>query len=209
MNGVTKGAFIFLLGGAIGSLVTYGVMKEKLDKTIKNEIDQIKEYFFEKTQAEGDVENDISKPENLYEKPSIVDYVSLLERTKYRQFTEEEISIENAKEETMTVSMEPYVIAPDVFGDKEDDGYDLITLYYYNDKVLTDDNNEEVGSDTLASIGVESLNTFGEYEDDSVYVRNNRLKVDYEILLVDELYSERVPMKERLSKARGLVGDVD
>lgn len=40
------------------------------------------------------------------------------------------------------------------------------------------------------SIGFESLGHFGEYEDDSVFVRNDRLKTDYEILLDEENYSD-------------------
>ena len=41
-------------------------------------------------------------------------------------------------------------------------------------------------------VGKESLNHFGEYEDDSVFVRNDRLKRDYEILLDQRNYSDVV-----------------
>jgi hypothetical protein len=37
--------------------------------------------------------------------------------------------------------------------------------------------------DLEGSVGIDSLTTFGEYEDDSVFVRNSRLRCDYEILL--------------------------
>lgn len=39
-------------------------------------------------------------------------------------------------------------------------------------------------------VGEESLTHFGEYEDDSVFVRNDRLKCDYEILLDQRNYSD-------------------
>ena len=39
-------------------------------------------------------------------------------------------------------------------------------------------------------VGFESLNHFGEYEDDSVFVRNDAKKCDYEILLDQKLYSD-------------------
>ena len=42
-------------------------------------------------------------------------------------------------------------------------------------------------------IGLESLKHFGEYGDDSVYVRNDELKADYEILLDDEKYEVLFP----------------
>ena len=44
-------------------------------------------------------------------------------------------------------------------------------------------------------VGMESLTHFGEYEDDSVFVRNDRLRCDYEILMDERTYSEA--QKER------------
>ena len=41
-------------------------------------------------------------------------------------------------------------------------------------------------------VGEESLNCFGKYEDDSVFVRNDVLKADYEILLDERNYSDVV-----------------
>ena len=73
----------------------------------------------------------------------------------------------------------PYVISPEEFGDIEE--YDTISLTYYADQVLTDDCDEVIGNvDDI--VGIDSLDHFGEYEDDSVFVRNDRLRTDYEIL---------------------------
>jgi hypothetical protein len=82
---------------------------------------------------------------------------------------------------------EVYVISPDVYGDM--DGYDTENLTYYADKVLAYDDGEIVKNvDEL--IREESLTHFGEFEDDSVFVRNEKLKTDYEILLDVRKYSE-------------------
>ena len=81
----------------------------------------------------------------------------------------------------------PYVISPEEFGEFEE--YEKISLTYYADQVLTDENNEEV-DDVEEIVGEESLTHFGEYEDDSVFVRNDRLKCDYEILLDQRNYSD-------------------
>lgn len=56
-----------------------------------------------------------------------------------------------------------------------------ISLIYYNDGVLTDENNEIV-DDINEIVDEDSLKHFGEYEEDSVFVRNDKLKCDYEIL---------------------------
>ena len=41
-------------------------------------------------------------------------------------------------------------------------------------------------------VGKGSLNTFGEYEDDSVFVRDDDKKIDYEILRDTRTYSDVV-----------------
>lgn len=80
----------------------------------------------------------------------------------------------------------PYVIPPEQFGDNED--YDQISLTYYADQVLADENDEMI-EDVEETIGFESLTHFGEYEDDSVFVRNDDKKCDYEVLMDQRLYS--------------------
>ena len=82
----------------------------------------------------------------------------------------------------------PYVIHPDDFGDD----YNTITLVYYKDDVVTTYDTGEVLTDKEVEdlIGEESLSHFGEYEEDSVFVRNDARKIDYEILRSEETYSD-------------------
>ena len=85
----------------------------------------------------------------------------------------------------------PKVIPPEEFGDIED--YDQISLTYYADGYLADDfNNYEVMEDIDAHVGKESLKTFGRYEEDSVYIRNDNEQTYYEILRSDRLFVEVV-----------------
>ena len=64
---------------------------------------------------------------------------------------------------------------------------DNVSLLYHVDGYLTNEQNVLV-DDIENTVGFECLNTFGEYEDDAVYVRNDKLKTDYEILKVDSNY---------------------
>ena len=82
--------------------------------------------------------------------------------------------------------MNPYVISPDEFSENED--YETESLTYYSDGILADDRDNIIDIDMV--VGRESLNHFGEYEDDSVFVRNEELKTDYEILLDTRRYSD-------------------
>ena len=82
---------------------------------------------------------------------------------------------------------EPYVISPNDFG--ELDGYETISLTYYANGVLTDDQ-DNIIDNVDEVIGMEALSHFGEYEDDSVFVRNDERKCDYEILLDYRSYED-------------------
>lgn len=92
---------------------------------------------------------------------------------------------ERKREETKVDK--PYLISPKEFGELED--YDTIDLTYYSDHVLADDMNGII-DDVDDIVGFESLAHFGDYEDDAVFVRNDRLKCDYEILRDYGTYDE-------------------
>lgn len=167
------------VGAAIGSAVTWKFLKTKYEQIAQEEIDSVKEVYLRKSKEDTETLESVkqalekmgkvSKPiqdsyEVMKEKISNLGYSSIDEEGKER----EQMPIEK-----------PYVISPDVFGDA--DGYDVVSLNYYADGVLTDDWGDIIGNvDDI--VGEESLTHFGEYENDSVFVRNDRLKTDYEIL---------------------------
>jgi hypothetical protein len=107
---------------------------------------------------------------------------------KYSGKMSENIEKENKEEPEATIteqkkdinSCNPYIITPEQFGEIEE--YEKISLVYYSDGVLTDENNERV-DDIEEIVREDSLNHFGEYEEDSVFVRNDSRKCDYEILM--------------------------
>lgn len=72
----------------------------------------------------------------------------------------------------------PYVISPDEFGELED--YTKVSLTYFADGVLADECGEIV--DDVEEIIGDGLDHFGEYEDDSVFVRSDAKRCDYQIL---------------------------
>lgn len=85
------------------------------------------------------------------------------------------------------VQSEPYVITPEEFGENED--YNTVSLTYYADHILTYED-DEIVEDVDGLVGEDSLTHFGEYEDDSVFVRNDVCKTDYEILLDEREFME-------------------
>ena len=114
-----------------------------------------------------------------------MEYAAKLQENGYTNYSDSE-NKETVHKEDDSVQ-KPYVISPDEFG--EFAGYDTVSLTYYADRVLADDN-DDVIEEVDDVVGTESLSHFGEYEDDSVFVRNDRLKCDYEILLDQRKFSD-------------------
>ena len=188
---MSKGiVFSFLAGAGIGSLVTWKMLKDEYERRTQEEIDSVKEVFTrrhaEVEKEEIDISEAKAKAEAAREKPSISEYTAKLQEQGYVNYSDmskedkDTVAVEknDEKEEEEQVDR-PYVIPPEEFG--EIHGYEAISLTYYADGVLTDDDNEPV-EDVDDVVGSDFADHFGEYEDDSVFIRNDRLKADYEIL---------------------------
>lgn len=184
----------FIVGAAIGSIVTWRYVEKKYEQIAQEEIDSVKEVFAKREQ-ESTENNDIirEKAFNAKEKPNIVEYAAKLREQGYTNYSdvEPETNKEEVNEESMGIDI-PYVISPEEFGEFDD--YENVGLTYYADQVLTDEDDRLV-EDIEDTIGFDSLSHFGEYEDDSVFVRNDRLKCDYEILLDQRKYSDIIKRK--------------
>lgn len=178
----------FLAGVAAGSGVTYLLVNKKAEARAQEDIDSVKEYFARreaKLVEKADKLAEKATPKTT-EKPELSKYYKDAVKA-FKRYSSKSERASNEEEETMEVSNKPYVITPDVF--MNNDEYDTISLTYYADGVLADEYDEQI-IDVEGTIGEDSLEHFGEYEDDSVFVRNDALKVDYEILLDQRLYSE-------------------
>ncbi len=185
----TKNFMLFVLGVAVGSVVTWRYVEKKYERIAQEEIDSVKEVFSKReTDVTEDDEVIREKASNAKEKPNIVEYAAKLREQGYTNYSdvEPETKKEEVNEESMYIDT-PYVIQPEEVGEFDD--YEIIGLTYYADQVLTDEDDKLV-EDIEDTIGFDSLSRFGEYEDDSVFVRNDRLKCDYEILLDQRKYSD-------------------
>ena len=173
----------FIFGAAVGSAATWYFAKKRYELIVQEELKSIKDAFDCKDEvSEEDDEEEEEESGSLADvasqaTDSFTSYSNILTNLGYM----------NTNTKITDVKKAPYVITPDDFGEIDD--YTQISFTYYSDKVLADDNDEIVKNiDDI--VGIESLNHFGQYEDDSVFVRNDRLKCDYEILLDSRAYSE-------------------
>ena len=201
MNSTLKGVLIFVLGAAAGSLATWKLIEKKYKDIAQEEIDSVKDTFskmkkneypdkledypdfeeFDDSDDSYDSDDEEPKSEQKIDrnnKPDIVEYAKILSETGYTNYAERQDKKEKKGVEPVE-DERPYVISPDEFGEK--DGYENVTLTYYADGVLTDyfDN---VISNVDEVVGFDSLDHFGEYDEDAVFVRNEKMETDYEIL---------------------------
>lgn len=180
-----KVIFSFLIGATVGSITTWKLLKTKYEQIAQEEIDSVKDVYSKNYGNNKEDIEDIPDEQNpineIDDKPDLSIYTAKLKEQGY---------LKDEKEGGTDEMEKPYVISPEEYGER--DGYDLYSYTYYADKVLADEYNEPI-EDVDSIIGLESLKHFGEYGDDSLYVRNDELKADYEILLDDEKYEVLFP----------------
>lgn len=176
--------FVFAAGAAIGSAVTWKYLKDEYERIAQEDAKSVRETYakmYAETSKPGeddimiDLDELCKEPEEEEDEETVTlfNYGRILNDADY---SKEELSRNR-----------PYVISPEEFGDIDD--YDTISITYFKDKVLAYLDLELV-EDADDVIGLDSLNHFGQYEDDSVFVRNDMLKADYEILLDPKNYSD-------------------
>lgn len=194
MNKNISNLLFFVAGAAIGAVAMWKVVKTKYERIANEEIESVKEVFSRKREAPDgklvEFMNELEREIFSRKKDTSSNYVSPAEaKAEACKIVEDYKTIlqENDYDCEEDYDMNrPYVIPPDEFGECE---YDTVTLTYYPDGVLTDEL-DEIIYDVDGVVGEESLKHFGEFEDDSVCVRNDRDKTDYEILLDPRNYSD-------------------
>lgn len=190
-----KNLLCFVAGAAIGSVVTWKLIEKKYKDLADEEIESVIETFKNRKPriTKDNVKETVEKVINKYKEPKeIVEDIVTAE--KYSIENEEEIDEDDESNYTVNIDNDdtvitPYVIEPERFGEYNE--YGTKTLTYYADNVLTDEIDNPITSEEMETmIGPDALDHFGEYEDDSVYIRDEMNEMDYEILKSEKTFSE-------------------
>lgn len=220
---MNKGVVAFLaftFGGVAGFVAGKKLLEQHYAQLVEEEVESVKRAFHRQVQEEVDsakqefrnriAQGDAPKNEEAVadnkpvadvkpaEKPrkEIKDYRAYYPESKATEKKEE--PKEEPKEEKST---KPYVISPQEFDTIR--GYEAISLTLYADHVVADDDDNAMSEeDVEETITRESLNHFGEYENDSVYVRNDDMRTDYEILLDERRYADVMKTKPYLNPTK-------
>lgn len=201
-----KGSALFGLGAALGFGCGWLFFKEKYRKIADEEIDAVKAYCEEKILIErakiDKIEENSKKIDeviNTYTKDGYIDLSTLkkeephkkLQKTSYNKIGEkkedEEVKAEKESPEEDEPT-KPYLITEDEFlNDKNE--YDKISLtYYIYDDTLADECDEMI--DIEETVSTDIYNMLQDASDD-LYVRNNSLETDFEIMRIEGSFHDR------------------
>lgn len=212
MNG--KVVLSFILGASGGAVGMYFGMKKACETYINNEIEQFKADYEtahgakteEKSEDIKDMEKNLEKDaEKALKKYASATEKSIssvdtgkeeadakLERINYAKIRTPDIDKidEIDVEKRVDAAVGPVTITPSEY--MEDDGLKRVVWNYLpKENAVYSENGDEEIVDGIKMLGEENLDSFGEFEVDTLYVKNARegIKIDC-ILYEDDTYDE-------------------
>lgn len=213
-----KAVLSFILGAAAGAVGMYFGMKQACEVYIGKEIEQFKaDYEAAHKKKEEKKSEDVNKMEENLEKDAekaLKKYASAtqksissvdtgkaeadakLERVNYAKVRTPDIDKidEIDVEKNVDCAIGPVVIDPSEY--MEDDGLKRVVWNYLpKEHAVYSENGDEEIVDGIKMLGEENLDSFGEFEVDTLYVKNARegIKIDciqYEDVTYDEFLEE-------------------
>lgn len=183
MNNTLSKIIIFTAGAVIGSAVTWKLVKTKYEQLAQEEINSVRDYYSCR-EADKNTEED-SAEESDETDTGMEEYEQIVRGANYVAYQNEKL-----KEGKEVYGDYIKLIDPDEYG--ESDFATESLDYYEGDGVLVDaygdvidDPDEIVGEDFASHFGA-----YGERDKDTVFIRNEKLEIDYEILRNVGSYSE-------------------
>ena len=186
-------ALYFAFGVAVGAGASWYFWKEYHRKRADEEIQSVKEAFASKKAEEVKSEKkevqmtvDLEADSVAYEKErqsKLQDYRAMVRESGYRSRTSPKDLLEDDPNEPPPGDnvTKPYVIRPEEFDTL--DNYDAVCYTYYADGVLVDEDEDPLEIPEIATaIGLDFASHFGDYDEDSIHIRNDLRHIDYEIV---------------------------
>lgn len=185
MTGTLNKVVIFITGAAIGSAITWKYVKTKYERIAQEEIDSVKAVFTQRYVGEEDSSNEEISVNSSAEPIDIREYAEKIQKSGYTSYATPDKTVDVVFEDDGYKA--PYVIEPSDFDELDD--YDTRDLTYYADGILVDIYGNII-ADVEDAVGIDYASHIGDYEKDAVHIRNDRLKIDYEILADPRNYSD-------------------
>ena len=163
-----------ILGFAAGCVAAYFLCNETLSKKYRkiadSEVNSVKEAF-DGLKKEPSIDN--SRPD-----------ATESEKDEYKERAQK-YGNNTTNEDTEL----PIVVPPEDFGKEQE--YDILSFTRFADGTITGDNDMPLSGNEIDDyVGIENLDHFGEFEENVLYIRNDRYHCYYEIVASSKTYSE-------------------
>ena len=200
MSNFWKTSLAFVAGAIVGGFVTkkYIEYKSQINDEVEYEECETQETITEEAN-DTSVENEETSNDEI--KIRSVDdeaYKKLLANLQYSIEKEAEDFIERMipRQDEVRDTSKPYNIAPDEF--EEIDEYDSDEYTYYADGYVTDSYGMPISDeDILNTIGEDFDTYFGSYDDDQIWIRNERLRMDFSVVRDIDRFVDVAPPRIR------------
>ncbi len=161
---IIVGSVSFVAGFGLATFLA----KSKYEEMANEEIQAMREYVKKKTHEDSDSSK---KAQVERHEKDMTEYEKVV--TNYSG-KKEEVEIVDGRQ--------PYRIPEEDFV-VDDEDFDKVTLEYYTETECLYENGELVPNDEEI-VGKDNLNLLHGYSDDTIYVRNEKLGIDYEVIKI-------------------------
>lgn len=208
-----KNSMIFIAGAAAGACGMWFYSKKHFEELNEADLLAEKEHYrqrieelidkYETCNTTKDISDEfdreeakkLAKSNNEYKEAiaastNYSDYFKGSENAEREMFRTSSIKEEEEDDDNDIPKEGPFTITPDDY--VELNGFDKVTLTYYEEDGVFANIEDEIFDGGLNAIGKDNLEDFGIYEEGVLYVRNESMGCDYEVILEHGSYSDIV-----------------
>lgn len=182
MNKGLVAVFSFIIGAGAGGFIANHLLSQKYEQRVEEEIRAVRMQLL-------DLQADKEQPK----RPEETKAEAIAAMKNYSEPAKAQQNADRLNNKPVEKKSKPYIIDPKVF-DSADNPYTILGLVMYTDGTIAEKMDSELHVlgplDIDKYIGMDAVNHFGEYEDDRICVRNDEMKTDFEVVLVNYTYGE-------------------
>lgn len=178
-----------LVGGGAGFVVGAKIVQKKLNTKHEEEIESVKQAFKQYYCTKEETSTAVIDRKDLHDKPVLVQKSSIDEKPETnntvnygQRYIEPEVAVNIIKDEEIHERLrdksKPYVITEEEYYSSN---YKTKTLWYTDDGIISDELGNVLSDDDIDILVGDALVHFNRNTNETLYVRNDEDKTDYEI----------------------------
>lgn len=194
-----KESIIFLCGVGLGAGSTYFILKKRYDEQMNEESENLKAYYEDKYRVDDGEEpeeidiSDVEKPVDPnnrieQEEKEEPDYDEIVNKLNYNQYS---TKVPSPIDGEIQPAKKPYIIDMDDYNTDRSYIKKLIS-FFEEDEVCMDNDTKEIIENVAKDIGIDNIELINTEGNEEIYVRNERLGIDYNIVAEPGSYEDYI-----------------